>query len=409
MPARGVHARIVAAIATCLLVLGLFGQTPSATAAVPESPSGLSPAGSESVSGLPVLTWDRGPSGTTYDVQVAVTSAFSSTLWSTSGTVNHQATPTGQLPGGELWWRVRARSSGGTSDWTTATFTRSSVAAPAVTGPADGVELAQPEQPPVLAWEPVAGVSSYTVDISPDVNFTDPTRIKTTTTKGTSLVLSTLQLPDTYYWRVRGLIATGFTTEWSEPRSYRVIGLDKPGLVAPVDDINQNIEEVVLDWTPVPGATSYDVQVSTDVNFLTVTTAINGVRSTRWSPPETLDNDQYYWRVRPLDAAGNKRDWTAVSIWKFRRNWPRAARTRVPRQRRHRRRPVLLPVDAGHAGERVPRAGRAPAPASPSFASCETTAHHLRRPRLGLRTRLRPAPTTGASSPSTATATWSPT
>ena len=164
--------------------------------------------------------------------------------------------------------------------------------------------------------------------ISPDVNFTDPTRIKTTTTKGTSLVLSTLQLPDTYYWRVRGLIATGFTTEWSEPRSYRVIGLEKPGLVAPVDDINQNIEEVVLDWTPVPGATSYDVQVSTDVNFLT--SHPSTVSAAPVVAAGTLDNDQYYWRVRPLDAAGNKRDWSAVSIWKFRRNWPRQPALEYP-------------------------------------------------------------------------------
>ncbi len=92
--------------------------------------------------------------------------------------------------------------------------------------------------------------------------------------------------------------------------------------MSPADDIDQNVQDVALDWTPVPGAVSYDVQISTDVNFLTLAGSRNGVLGTRWSPPTTLDNDQYYWRVRPLDAAGNKLDWTAVSIWKFRRNWP---------------------------------------------------------------------------------------
>ena len=36
----------------------------------------------------------------------------------------------------------------------------------------------------------------------------------------------------------------------------------------------------------------------------------------------TVGNDQYYWRVRPVDALGNKRDWDAVQTWTFRRHWP---------------------------------------------------------------------------------------
>ncbi|GAA4721726.1 hypothetical protein [Nocardioides conyzicola] len=320
MLARGVHARVAPVMAGLLVLAALTVAGPPAAAA-PAAPSGLTPSDT-TVSGVPVLTWDRTPGATSYDVQVAGSSSFSTLLWSQSGTANHQAVPTTQLPAGELWWRVRSRDSTGAGDWSGAAFTRSGVAAPAVTGPADGVELAQPTQPPVLSWAPVAGVGSYTVEISPDDGFIDPTRIITSTTKGTSLVLTQLQIPGTYYWRVRGQLAAGFATEWSDPRSYRVLGLDKPGLVAPVDDVEQNIEEVVLDWTPVAGARSYDVQVSTDVNFQSITTVKVGVLGTRWSPPITLNNDQYYWRVRPVDAAGNKLDWSAVSVWKFRRAWP---------------------------------------------------------------------------------------
>ncbi len=35
-----------------------------------------------------------------------------------------------------------------------------------------------------------------------------------------------------------------------------------------------------------------------------------------------MANDQYYWRVRPVDNFGNKRDWNAVTTWTFRRHWP---------------------------------------------------------------------------------------
>lgn len=320
MLARGVHARVAAVVAGLLLMTVLSVEAPAASALA--GPSGLAPSGGVSQAGIPVLTWDRVPDATSYDVQVAASPTFGTVLWSLSSTVNHQATPTSQLPAGELWWRVRGRTSAAAGDWTTASLNRAGVAAPAVTGPADGVELAQPAQPPVLSWEPVAGVGSYTVQVSPDDNFIDPTRITTSTTKGTSLVHTQLQIPGTYYWRVRGQLATGFTTTWSDPRAYRILGLAKPGLVGPVDDVEQNIQEVVLDWTPVPGAKSYDVQVSTDVNFQTITTSKAAALGTRWSPPITLNNDQYYWRVRPIDAAGNKLDWTAVSVWKFRRAWP---------------------------------------------------------------------------------------
>jgi hypothetical protein len=307
-------------VAGLLIVAVMSVATPAASALA--GPSGLGPSGGATQAGIPVLTWDRVPNATAYDVQVSAASTFATVLWSQSSSVNHQATPTTQLPAGELWWRVRGRDSAGAGDWTTASFNRSAVAAPAVSGPADGVELPQPTQPPVLSWEPVAGVGSYTVEISPDVDFIDPTRITTSITKGTSLVLTQLQIPGTYFWRVRGQLAVGFTTTWSDPRAYRILGLAKPGLVAPVDDVEQNIQEVVLDWTPVPGARSYDVQVSTDVNFQTITTSRAGVLGTRWSPPSTLNNDQYYWRVRPADAAGNKLDWSVVSVWKFRRAWP---------------------------------------------------------------------------------------
>ena len=45
------------------------------------------------VTTTPVLTWDRVPGAEKYDVQLSTSSAFSSTLVSVSGTVNHQYVP----------------------------------------------------------------------------------------------------------------------------------------------------------------------------------------------------------------------------------------------------------------------------------------------------------------------------
>ena len=111
-------------------------------------------------------------------------------------------------------------------------------------------------------------------------------------------------------------------TAWSSAARYTLQGLTKPTLQGPTDDIDATVQDVVLDWNPVPGAATYDLQVSTDANFLTLVENRTNIVGTSYSPPTTLNNDQYYWRVRPVDAGGNRLDWGQVTTWHFRRNWP---------------------------------------------------------------------------------------
>jgi hypothetical protein len=81
---------------------------------------------------------------------------------------------------------------------------------------------------------------------------------------------------------------------------------------------------VVLDWQPTVGARSYQIQISTDRNFPpnTIVNQYDQVFGTRYSPPATLGNDQYFWRVRPTDPAGYQPDWSTRPIWRFQRWWP---------------------------------------------------------------------------------------
>ena len=44
--------------------------------------------------------------------------------------------------------------------------------------------------------------------------------------------------------------------------------------------------------------------------------------STTLLPAGHPKNDQYYWRVSPVDSAGNTLDWVDVDVWEFRRHWP---------------------------------------------------------------------------------------
>jgi len=301
----------------CLVMATALSLLPAAPASA-APPTNLSPSGGEPVVGIPVLAWDRVVGATSYDVQVATTDTFTTLLVNQTATVNRQYVPTKQLPAGLLYWRVRVNGAG--DAWANETFTVDVSAAPTVTGPADGVQLPQPQSPPVLTWEPVAGADSYEVQYGTDPNFVDQTT--TQATESTSYVVG-LQAPGFYNWRVRAVLAAGITTAWSTGHTYEILGLSPPAGEPqyPNDDINQDIQDVVLDWDPIAGAKLYDLQISTDSNFLTFTEQLN-IHGTRYSPVGTLGNDQYYWRVRPADAAGNKLDWSQVPTWQFRRSWP---------------------------------------------------------------------------------------
>lgn len=335
MPARSLHRTRVAIALAVAVVASLVALVSPARAAVPPPPTGLSPANGAASADTPVLRWERDPSATRYDVQVSLSQTFTSLLWS-DDTLNHQAVPTVQLPEGLLWWRVRARAGNELGEWGVSSFTRETRSAPAVIGPLNGEEFQQPEGLPVLAWQPVAGARSYAVEISPDPLFTDPRLVTTRSTSSTSVVLTELGPPNTYHWRVRALLDGNVSTAWGLG-SYRILGLSLPvdwSPVSPYDPPGENdfdfVQDAVLDWTPVEGAATYDLQVSTDEEFNTVVDSRTGITGTSYARPRTLNNDQYWWRVRPVDPSGNTLDWRDVPTWKFGRSWPDQVALRYP-------------------------------------------------------------------------------
>jgi len=334
-PSRAVRGSLIAVIAVGAMLLTTLVQPTGAHAALGDAPTGLSPDG-VSVEQIPVLSWERVREATGYDVEVSGSSQFSSIV-SSATTTNNSYVPTVQLPGdSDLFWRVRAKFTGSiTSAWVQATFHRGALTRPTPLGPQDEANLQPPVHPAQFRWSSVPGATAYDVQVGADPKFTDPSLYTTTTVKGTSHTSLTQQAPGTYYWRVRAQMAAGIVTKWSaepsaerseSPWSYEVLPLARATLATPSDDDpggNSPIDEVVLDWNPVPGAATYDLQLSTDENFLSNTTTVPKVTGTRYSPPSTLDNDQYYWRVRPVDMSGNAPSWGPdQTVWHFRRYWP---------------------------------------------------------------------------------------
>lgn len=266
------------------------------------------------------MSWGKVSGAAGYEVQAAVLPSFDGLLFDVT-TTNNRYVPIANLPAGEVFWRVRSvPAAGAKSAWTTEQISIEPSAAPEPLSPVGGTPLAQPDDPALLTWSAVAGATGYDIEVDSDGDWINPSSYSAT---GTSFLIPDPQPAVTWFWRVRAQRGGGLVTLWSDPASYVVGPLDDVE-IDPEMDQSTPVEDVALDWLPVPGATKYEVQVGLDQDFNNLVET-KTVFSTRYSPVTTYDNDQYFWRVRAIDAAGTKMAWPGgldYEPFEFQRNWP---------------------------------------------------------------------------------------
>jgi hypothetical protein len=307
------------ATAGVLLIASLL-VAPDATAAGLGAPSNLDPNGPVA-STTPTFSWNRVSGATGYEFQLDDSDDFSSTL-QTAITVNDTYVPTLRLKPGTVYWRVRATGPlNARSPWSTASIDIDETAAPSPISPVNGAELGQPDSPALLQWSAVAGAVGYQIEVDAEGDWvgTAP-NYNQYSSPGPTFQVPVPQAPQPWHWRVRADLGNGSFSRWSEQEAtYRILPLADVTR-DPSMEIGGTLQDVILKWLPVPGATKYEVQVGLDNDFTQpVETKI--VLSTRYSPVITYDNDQYFWRVRANDAAGNKMDWPQTP-YSFHRDWP---------------------------------------------------------------------------------------
>lgn len=308
---------LTALLAVAVLPLALAGPA----GAVPGEPSLAAPADGATVTTNPVLDWNTVSAATSYRVQVSASSSFTPLLVNVT-TPNTKYGPPTDLPLGVLYWRVAAIDGSGQGPFSVdRTFTKEALGGPLLSSPADGATIEYPTDPAVFSWQPFAGADRYEIQIDTEPTFGTP--VTTVTTSNPSYALTDPpSIGQPYYWRVRALSAASIASQYSEERTYGFTWPEIPVLEAPPDDNNPSnaIEEVVFDWTPAVGAVSYDLQVSPSDQFNVLTLNITGIHGTRYSPPTTINNGAYFWRVRARNYASAVGDWSEDST--FYRAWP---------------------------------------------------------------------------------------
>lgn len=308
---------MIAALVTGVLPLASAGV---AEAAVLSPPKLTSPASDASLTANPILAWSAVTGATKYRVELSAEAGFSPLISGFPVTTQElRYAPPTELPRGEIYWRVAAvDAAGALGDYTSASFVKGWGDAPVVVAPADGKSFAFPTEPILFSWGAVPGAVSYELQIDDADDFIGT---KTYTTKNTDYVLTEpVTVNQSFYWRVRG-VSGSLSSEWSPTSSFTSSWVGAPKLQSPSAGAT-SVSDVFFDWDPVLGAKTYQLQVSPNGDWANNITIDVTVKSTRYAPPEPLNNGNYYWRVRAMDAASpaNYGPWSDTRV--FERAWP---------------------------------------------------------------------------------------
>jgi hypothetical protein len=245
------------------------------------------------------FTWATSMQALAYTIQVSVDSAFGSCLVSQSISDTTYSTSVLQTST-RYYWRVRAENIGGASDWTNAMLTTKLNTTSLSKPDSGGVNV---NLKPTLIWSGVLPSARYTLELSIYPDYSIITQCIDTTS--TSATLDSLGRATTYYWRARAYIQ-GDTTEYSNSWSFVTLPFypAAPNLIVPEDASTNTAVNVVLRWSKVQNATSYDLQVSASPIFSTLLKD-SSFSDTLYRPkPFFASNTQCFWRVNATNGAG---------------------------------------------------------------------------------------------------------
>jgi hypothetical protein len=272
----------------------------------PAAPTLSNPAdGASGISTSTTLSWQSVSGAASYDVQVSTASTFSTLFLNATGVTTTSRALSGLANGTTYYWRVRGVNAGGAGSFSAVRSFTTVPAVPAVptlSVPANGSTGVATSQ--ALSWNSVAGATSYDLQVSPVSNFAT-TLVNQTGITVTSFSPSGLASNSTYFWRVRAVNSSGnssysapwsFTTSASAPAA--------PALVSPANGATGIGASTALTWQGVSGATSYEIQVSTQPDFATLFASSSGITSLSYSATGLSSGTTYYWRVRAAGSGG---------------------------------------------------------------------------------------------------------
>ncbi len=186
--------------------------------------------------------------------------------------------------------------------------------------PVGGESISETE--PELSWTKVGGAKNYELEISDDPLFSDSILRKEVGSANQYELSSEEALSDgKYYWRVKAYDSDNDSMGWSNSESFLVDSTSplEPDLLSPKGTSIAEDENTVFEWDgsdnkaltdSVSGIEEYRLQVDNDSDFSSPVIDRAGIERENLVLDENLNSDDYWWRVRASDKAGNRSTWS---------------------------------------------------------------------------------------------------
>ncbi|PKP00714.1 MAG: hypothetical protein CVU11_17065 [Bacteroidetes bacterium HGW-Bacteroidetes-6] len=268
------------------------------------------------------IRWSIVGGATHYDYQMDVVSTFDSpyayTVSCNAETVNGLSTTaevnTANLLFGEKhYWRVRARHTLDTSEWSASRFFT-------VIGEFENLE---PENnanalgPDVLfEWKQISGLQKYSISLATDEQFVNVTKYDVAS-NSTSYIPDTLEFGTQYFWQISAIHAKD--TLNAGPFSLNIV--DKVSLNSPANNATNTELTPFLKWEKISGTMLYKLELASNQAMTgafkyNVTATTTAGQEQFKVPGNILDSTKtYYWRVLAISSRDTS-NWSET--WNFR-------------------------------------------------------------------------------------------
>ena len=182
---------------------------------------------------------------------------------------------------------------------------------PALNSPADGTKLENPDL--LFKWNDATSANRYKISIDDADTFLNP-EITQETPDNNYTPTEELSL-GTYYWRVQARGADNKWGEWSPVWNFTIVQSatppPTPELVAPRNKLSTNFQTPLFSWKPVTDAVKYELVVDNDDDFNSPIINELNISKTEYTPQASIPLGSYYWKLRAVNTADKKSDWTS--------------------------------------------------------------------------------------------------
>jgi hypothetical protein len=222
-------------------------------------------------------------------------------------------TPSSDLPGGTIYWRVSSiDNAGNESSFSTADDFTIDITSPAV--PTLTIYTPDPtnDNTPTLSWsnESASGAAKYRIQISTASDFSS-FLVNDGNVTATSYTPSSALSEGVVYWRVSSIDGVGNESSFPAADSF-TIDIAAPTAPSLTDEPTYTAgTSNTVGWTSVSGASEYYAESSTSSSF-TSPMGSGWIATTSHTFSGLTDGQIYYYRVKARDSALNESGWSNI-------------------------------------------------------------------------------------------------